>query len=74
MEWPHSVASTRKQLQKLARSRTKEASTREGRRAGEYSHEVLQQTTNVQKKPLYRQSSMDFLKGNTLKDEASIER
>lgn len=74
MEWPHSIRSTRTKVLKLARERAEESGFREGRRAGEYSHDVLQQTTNVQKKPLYRQSSMDFLKGNTLKDEASMDR
>ena len=74
MEWPHSIRSTRTKLHELARARAEENDFREGRRAGEYSHDVLQQTTNVQRKPLYRQSSMDFLKGNTLKDEASLER
>ena len=74
MEWPHSIRATRAKLHKLARVRAEEASSRGGRNAGEYSHDVLQQTTNVQKKPLYRQSSMDFLRDNTLKDEKSLER
>ena len=74
LEWPHSIRATRIKLIKLARSRAEENQNPEGRRSTDSTADILQPTTNVPKKPLYRQSSMDFLKGNTLKNEKNIER
>ncbi|KLO08929.1 hypothetical protein SCHPADRAFT_916825 [Schizopora paradoxa] len=74
IEWPHSVRSTRIKLLNLARSYNDNGHG-DGRRSSELSPDVLQPTTtNVPKKPLYRQSSMDFLKGNSLMHERSIDR
>ncbi|EJD06832.1 uncharacterized protein FOMMEDRAFT_138636 [Fomitiporia mediterranea MF3/22] len=72
VEWPHSVRSTRIKLIKLARSRVAEDAVIEEDPA-DYIVDVLQPTTNVPKKPLYRQSSMDFLKGKSLKNEKNID-
>ncbi|KAH8117872.1 hypothetical protein DFH11DRAFT_863706 [Phellopilus nigrolimitatus] len=74
LEWPHSIRSTRIKLLKLARIHAEENDAREKRLSSDLPPDVLQPTTNVHKKPLYRQSSMDFIKGNTLKNEKSIDR
>lgn len=74
LEWPHSIRSTRLRLLNLARGRAEEIVTRERGRGSDLSTDVLQLTTNVPKKPLYRQSSMDFLKDNSLNHEKSIDR
>ncbi|KAL5526461.1 hypothetical protein ACEPAF_8184 [Sanghuangporus sanghuang] len=74
LEWPHSIRSTRIKLLRLARGREHESGSLEGRQSTDSTPEILQPTTNVPKKPLYRQSSMDFLKGNTLKNEKNIDR
>ena len=74
VEWPHSIRSTRIKLRKLSRARAREFGVEEGHLSTELSTDILQPTTNVQKKPLYRQSSMDFIKGNSLKNEKAIER
>lgn len=79
-EWPHSLRATRVKLMELARLHAKDTAQDARRKAIleeeddsnlEYSdngsNEVLQQTTNTPpKRPLYRQSSMDFLKPNKL--------
>lgn len=72
VEWPHSTRATRAKLLELARVRAKEAL--EEKRARSIAEEdddtyysgdvVLQPTTNttpIPRKPLYRQSSMDFI-------------
>ncbi|KAI5122892.1 hypothetical protein M0805_007570 [Coniferiporia weirii] len=74
LEWPHSIRSTRIKLLKIARGRAEENGLRGGIRSPDLFSDILQPTTNVPKKPLYRQSSMDFIKGNTLKSEKSIDR
>ncbi|KAF4596275.1 Transcription factor iws1 [Pleurotus pulmonarius] len=81
VEWPHSIRATRVKLLEVAKSRAKEEMI-EGRKviAEEsecdfdeempefHEKDVLQPTTNIQRKrPLYRQSSMDFI-NNELKD------
>ena len=68
LEWPHSIRATRIMLLKLARGRAAECAR------NELSGDVLQNTGNIPKKPLYRQSSMDFLKGKSLKDETNADR
>jgi hypothetical protein len=75
-EWPHSLRATRVKLMELARlqatqdARRKAIPEEEDDDSIEYfdgSNDVLQQTTNTPpKRPLYRQSSMDFLKPNKL--------
>ncbi len=81
VEWPHSIRATRVKLLEVAKSRAKEEAI-EGRKviAEEsecdfdeempefHEKDVLQPTTNIQRKrPLYRQSSMDFI-NTELKD------
>lgn len=59
----------------LVRSRTTDDRAQERLRiADQPLNDILQPTTNVVKKPLYRQSSMDFLKGDLLNHEKSIDR
>lgn len=75
-EWPHSIRATRAKLIELARVRAKEAAAEKRARpiaeedddyssGGYFGDAVLQPTTNTPpnrpRKPLYRQSSMDFL-------------
>ncbi|KAI0065327.1 hypothetical protein BV25DRAFT_1913917 [Artomyces pyxidatus] len=66
VEWPHSLRATRSKLVELARSR--DAIPEE-----EPQREALQHTTNV-KRPLYRQSSMDFMQGAKLEDRTRLAR
>jgi len=82
IDWPHSIRATRVKLMELARLRAKESAPIENRRRripheDDYPYpggEVLQQSTNtLSRRPLYRQSSMDFL--NTAKvDNDNITR
>jgi hypothetical protein len=83
IDWPHSIRATRVKLMELARLRAKESAPIENRRRHRIPHEddypypggeVLQQSTNtLSRRPLYRQSSMDFL--NTAKvDNDNIAR
>ncbi|OCH95340.1 hypothetical protein OBBRIDRAFT_573012 [Obba rivulosa] len=82
LEWPHSVRATRAKIVELARLRAKEAAngTDSDTIAEEEcsdSRDVLQQTTNTgPRRPLYRQSSMDFMQTakQDLKDNDSISR
>jgi hypothetical protein len=87
-EWPHSIRATRAKLLELARIRAKEAA--EEKRAKSIAEEdeystgfsgdiVLQPTTNTPaspRKPLYRQSSMDFIASAKLdlKDNDTLSR
>ena len=74
-EWPYSLRATRSKLVELCRARAKEVSTEKKRptiieeedmdQGLEQSREVLQHTTNI-KRPLYRQSSMDFMQSAKL--------
>ncbi|KAH9178163.1 hypothetical protein EDB89DRAFT_1843763 [Lactarius sanguifluus] len=74
-EWPYSLRATRSKLVELCRARAKEVSAEQKRRTiieeedmdqgPEPSREVLQHTTNI-KRPLYRQSSMDFIQSAKL--------
>ncbi|KAI0043818.1 hypothetical protein FA95DRAFT_1583972 [Auriscalpium vulgare] len=57
-DWPHSMRATRAKLVELARAR--DAIVEE-----DAPREVLHHTTNI-KRPLYRQSSMDFMQSATL--------
>lgn len=86
-EWPHSVRATRAKLLDLARAAAKEQRERaRGRSIAEeddyeYAHEcagggVLQAKTNVTpspRRPLYRQSSMDFLASAKLESSAGAD-
>lgn len=75
MEWPQSVRSTRQMLMKIVKRRAEEVKSREERRSSDLPLDVLQPTSdNIPKKPLYRQSSMDFIKGGALKTEKSLDR
>ena len=68
VEWPHSLRATRAKIIELARLRAKE-DTASDTIAEEDSTDpdVLQQTTNTGfKRPLYRQSSMDFMQSAKL--------
>ena len=74
-EWPYSLRATRSKLVELCRARAKEVAAEQKRRniieeedmdqGLEQSREVLQHTTNI-KRPLYRQSSMDFMQSAKL--------
>ena len=83
-EWPHSLRATRAKIVELARKRAKEPSD-----GGETTDTIaeedsagsgvpLQQTTNTGlKRPLYRQSSMDFMqsaKTDDIKNNGNIHR
>ncbi|KAJ8692984.1 hypothetical protein PTI98_010242 [Pleurotus ostreatus] len=85
VEWPHSIRATRAKLLEVAKSRAKEEAI-EGRKViaeeseADFDEEmpefhekdVLQQTTNIQRKrPLYRQSSMDFINAELKDNERS---
>lgn len=66
-EWPHSIRKTRFKLVELARQRAKEAVQEDARNEtiaeedGDH-RDVFQPTTNTgSRRPLYRQSSMDFM-------------
>lgn len=73
-EWPYSLRATRSKLIELCRARAKEVSAEQKQRTIieedidqdlEPFREVLQHTTNI-KRPLYRQSSMDFMQSAEL--------
>jgi hypothetical protein len=74
-EWPYSLRATRAKLVELCRARAKEVSAEqkrqnvieeeEGDQDLEQFREVLKRTTNI-KRPLYRQSSMDFMQSAKL--------
>ncbi len=67
-EWPHSLRATRAKIVALARLRAKEDSASDTIAEEDSTDpDVLQQTTNTEfKRPLYRQSSMDFLQSTKL--------
>ena len=74
-QWPYSLRATRRKLVELCRARAKEVSAEQKRHTIieeedmdqdlEHPREVLQHTTNI-KRPLYRQSSMDFMQSAKL--------
>jgi hypothetical protein len=71
VEWPHSVRATRVKLLEIARAQAKEAveSARSEGLSDNGHSRVLQTSTNLtpaSRKPLYRQSSMDFMKASNL--------
>lgn len=62
-------------LLKIVKHRAEDAKVREDRRSSELAPDVLQPTSNnIPNRPLYRQSSMDFIKGSALKTEKSLDR
>ena len=62
-------------LLKIVKQRAEEIKSRDERRSADLPTDVLQPTSNnIPKKPLYRQSSMDFIKGGALKTEKSLDR
>lgn len=81
-EWPHSLRATRAKIVELGRIRAKEARDESAsdiiaEEEGSGADAPLQQTTNLGvKRPLYRQSSMDFLHATkpNIKDNANINR
>jgi hypothetical protein len=74
-DWPYSLRATRAKLVELCRARAKEISAEQKRQNIieeedgdldlEQFREVLKRTTNI-KRPLYRQSSMDFMQSAKL--------
>ncbi|KAH9846659.1 hypothetical protein C2E23DRAFT_743498 [Lenzites betulinus] len=68
VEWPHSTRATRAKIVELARFRATEDTSSDTIAEEETSDkDVLQQTTNTgPKRPLYRQSSMDFMQPSKL--------
>lgn len=82
VDWPHSMRATRAKIVELARLRAKEirdesASDTIVEEGSDSSDVPLQQTTNIGlKRPLYRQSSMDFMRPSKLdpKDNPNISR
>ncbi|KAI0367814.1 hypothetical protein BV20DRAFT_949599 [Pilatotrama ljubarskyi] len=76
IEWPHSLRATRAKIIELARLRASE-DTSSDTIAEEEPSDILQQTTNTgPKRPLYRQSSMDFMQSSKLEhaDSGTIAR
>lgn len=80
-EWPHNMRATRAKIVELARLRARDA--RDGSASDTIAEEEsaddapLKQTTNISlKRPLYRQSSMDFMQSakTDLKDNSNISR
>ncbi|KAI0749796.1 hypothetical protein C8Q80DRAFT_1100527 [Daedaleopsis nitida] len=67
-EWPHSLRATRAKIVELARLRAKEDTASDTIAEEESTDpDVLQQTTNTRfKRPLCRQSSMDFMQSTKL--------
>ncbi|KAI0719344.1 hypothetical protein C8T65DRAFT_569303 [Cerioporus squamosus] len=67
-EWPHSLRATRAKIIELARLRVKNDTASDTIAEEETTDpDVLQQTTNTRfKRPLYRQSSMDFMQSTKL--------
>ncbi|KAI0663879.1 hypothetical protein C8Q70DRAFT_907296 [Cubamyces menziesii] len=78
VEWPHSLRATRAKIVELARLRGVEDNSSDTIAEEEPSDkDVLQQTTNTgPKRPLYRQSSMDFMQSSKLDpaDSSTIAR
>ncbi|KAI0359812.1 hypothetical protein OH77DRAFT_1493326 [Trametes cingulata] len=78
VEWPHSLRATRTKIIELARLRATEDTSSDTIAEEETSDkDVLQQTTNTgPKRPLYRQSSMDFMQSSKLElaDSSTIAR
>ena len=78
VEWPHSLRATRAKIVELARLRGVEDTSSDTIAEEEPSDkDVLQQTTNTgPKRPLYRQSSMDFMQSSKLDpaDSSTIAR
>ncbi|OJT07375.1 hypothetical protein TRAPUB_1780 [Trametes pubescens] len=78
IEWPHSLHATRAKIVELARNRTTEDTSSDTIAEEDPSDkDVLQQTTNTgPKRPLYRQSSMDFMQSSKLDpaDSSTIAR
>ncbi|KAI8969498.1 hypothetical protein BD414DRAFT_525812 [Trametes punicea] len=74
VEWPHSLRATRAKIIELARLRATEDTSSDTIAEEEPSEkDVLQQTTNTgPKRPLYRQSSMDFMQPSKLDPADSI--
>lgn len=65
-EWPHTVRQTRAKLQELARLKEQEATLDDRRRDGEApsrENRSPQNNSDASRRPLYRQSSMDFTRG-----------
>ncbi|OSD06632.1 hypothetical protein PYCCODRAFT_1360420 [Trametes coccinea BRFM310] len=73
VEWPHSLRATRAKIVELARLRASEDMSSDTIAEEDSSDkDVLQQTTNTgPKRPLYRQSSMDFMQSSKLDPEDS---
>ena len=82
VEWPHSMRATRAKIVELARlqardARDESASDTIVEEGSDSSDVPLQQTTNIgHKRPLYRQSSMDFMHPSKLdlKNNPNISR
>ncbi|KAL6302418.1 hypothetical protein BKA93DRAFT_827498 [Sparassis latifolia] len=82
IDWPQSLRATRAKIVDLARIRAKEAANESGSdtiaEEDDPDHDILKQTTNTgPKRPLYRQSSMDFMQQSSkldLKDNRNITR
>ncbi|KAI0649063.1 hypothetical protein C8Q79DRAFT_998945 [Trametes meyenii] len=72
-EWPHTLRATRAKIVELARLRGTEDTSSDTIAEEEISDkDVLQQTTNTgPKRPLYRQSSMDFMQSSKLDPDES---
>ena len=88
-DWPHSIRATRVKLLELARAHAKEEALAEQRRQiireeveiddgsnYSYFHDGEEKPVGGPRRPLYRQSSMDFIKPTPadIKDNASIAR
>ena len=91
VDWPHSIRATRVKLLELARSRAKEDAVVESRRRAIQEEDAVEIADGsasacsdphnapdqpVRRRPLYRQSSMDFIKPGAapLKDNPNIAR
>ena len=81
-DWPHSLRATRAKIVELARVRAKDSFDESSSDTIAEEDSIgtdapLQQTTNTgRKRPLHRQSSMDFLQSakKDIKDNANISR
>ncbi|KIM40509.1 hypothetical protein M413DRAFT_162973 [Hebeloma cylindrosporum] len=88
-DWPHSIRATRIKLLELARARAKEEALAQQRRQiireeveiddgsnYSYFHDGEEKPVGGPRRPLYRQSSMDFIKPTPadIRDNASIAR
>ncbi|KAF8574832.1 hypothetical protein K439DRAFT_1624043 [Ramaria rubella] len=61
LEWPHSIRATRAKLVEIARARDKDRSKENMTIDEQDEDEIVEATSRSAKRPLYRQSSMDFL-------------